>query len=95
MNDDRMRNFVRVIKRRFLGWRIPPVELPPDSVIEEAINEIFLDDLTADAIVRALAALPERVRRFTDVGLCVFCYSVECAPDCLYARSVEYAKETR
>jgi hypothetical protein len=30
----------RAIKRRFLRWRDPPVELPADSVIDAAVVEI-------------------------------------------------------
>jgi hypothetical protein len=33
--EDQVRDAAQVIKRRFLAWREPPVELPPDSLIEE------------------------------------------------------------
>ena len=40
IDSELIRHCTQVIKRRFLQWRDPPVELPPDSVIEEAVIEI-------------------------------------------------------
>jgi hypothetical protein len=35
-----LRECRRLLKRRFLGWRIPELELPPDGLIDEVILEI-------------------------------------------------------
>ncbi len=39
------------IKRHFLEWRIPPVELPADSVIDAAVIEVVLLAWTEDSEV--------------------------------------------
>lgn len=36
-DSDEIRAGVRMLKRRFLEWRRPPVDLPPDSLIEEVV----------------------------------------------------------
>jgi NTP pyrophosphatase (non-canonical NTP hydrolase) len=38
---DQVRDGVRLLKRKFLGWRIPPVDLPPDSMIEEVVSALI------------------------------------------------------
>jgi len=40
-NDELIRQSVALIKRKFLQWRIPPVELPAESVIEECVRLII------------------------------------------------------
>lgn len=40
MNDELIRAGRQIIKARFLGWREPPMELPPDSVIDDAVADI-------------------------------------------------------
>jgi hypothetical protein len=37
-----LRMSFRIIKRNFLGWRIPPVELPAESVIEDTVRELYV-----------------------------------------------------
>lgn len=34
------RHAVKLLKREFLAWRDPPVDLPADSVIEEVVAKI-------------------------------------------------------
>lgn len=34
------REDVEMLKRAFIGWRIPPVELPAESVIIEVVHAI-------------------------------------------------------
>ena len=35
-----IRDDVARLKRHFLAWRVPPVELPSDSVIEDVVRAI-------------------------------------------------------
>jgi hypothetical protein len=48
-SDDLIRAAVHAIKTRFLGWRVPPVELPADSVIRETAVELLCMGARADA----------------------------------------------
>lgn len=41
MDDEFMRFAVQHLKERFVRWRDPPVELPADSVIYQALTEII------------------------------------------------------
>ena len=36
-DDEEIRAGIRLLKRRFLEWRRPPLDLPPDSLIEEVV----------------------------------------------------------
>jgi len=40
-NDELIRQSVALIKRKFLQWRIPHIELPAESVIEECVRLII------------------------------------------------------
>jgi len=40
-NDELIRQSIALIKRKFLQWRTPPVELPAESVIEECVRLII------------------------------------------------------
>jgi len=40
-NDELIRQSVALIKRKFLQWRIPHIELPAESVIEECVMLII------------------------------------------------------
>jgi len=42
MDSELVREGNEAIKRHFLGWRDPPVDLPADSVIDAAVMEIVL-----------------------------------------------------
>lgn len=39
--DELIRKEIEIIKRNFLSWKIPLIELPPDSIIENTIKEIL------------------------------------------------------
>jgi hypothetical protein len=39
--DDEIRVGINILKEEFLRWRKPPVELPPDSVIEQVVRKII------------------------------------------------------
>ena len=41
ISDDMIRDGIRIIKDKFLKWRIPSIELPADSVIEACVKEIL------------------------------------------------------
>lgn len=41
IQDEDMRAGVRLLKDAFLRWREPPVELPPDSVIEAIVLRLM------------------------------------------------------
>jgi hypothetical protein len=41
MDDEFMRIAVQHLKQTFTRWRDPPVELPAESVIYQALSEIF------------------------------------------------------
>ena len=41
MLPEELRQYVALLKRRFLQWRDPPVDLPPDSVIEDVLRDII------------------------------------------------------
>ena len=42
MNSKLVQEGNKAIKRHFLGWRDPPVDLPADSVIDTAVMEIVM-----------------------------------------------------
>lgn len=39
-SDEELRQCVAIVKRHFLAWRVPPVELPAESVIYDALREV-------------------------------------------------------
>ncbi len=39
--EDLERWAVQYLKKEFLGWRTPPIELPAESVIEEIVKNII------------------------------------------------------
>ena len=41
INDELIRFGRQAIKRRFINWRLPSVELPADSVIDAAVEDII------------------------------------------------------
>ena len=43
MNLEQKRESMQFLKNKFLKWRDPPVELPPDSIIDEVIDFILED----------------------------------------------------
>lgn len=48
--DDDIRLYVEHLKSKFLGWRTPAVELPPDSLIAEVVLDIAKDAYFQHAI---------------------------------------------
>ena len=46
--DEAIRRGVRTIKQRFTAWRIPPVELPAEHVIEQSVRDIIADVLRGE-----------------------------------------------
>ena len=62
MDSELIRLGREAIKRHFVRWRDPPVELPADSVIDVAVTEVLSlasvaqEPVTADAMFRYLSA---------------------------------------
>ena len=60
MNEELIRLARQAIKARFLNWRDPPVELPADSVIDDAAHDVIA--ITMQYMVRNVSAEIKRDR---------------------------------